>query len=106
MVKEKKEITEKVLRALDRAINFITANPKESIEIVSRRISMKIPELERLWSIYRFGLDLDSSLIKTMHSQGEWAVSQGQHKGPVPSMGEMISSDALREVKKESVHIP
>lgn len=95
----------KVLKALDRAISYMAQNRAECVGIVSKRIGMEEAELDRLWPIYRFGLDLDRSLVETLTSEGAWAVEAGHQSGAVPDMGKVISADALGAIRPEAVHL-
>jgi len=102
---EKKDIAIKILKALDRAIDFMKANRDETIRIVSQRIGMEKSELDTIWPIYNFGLDLRQSLIETMTLQGNWAVKQGHQNGQVPDMRNFVSTTALKVVKFDAVSI-
>lgn len=102
---ERKDMTVKVLKALNRAIAYMAKNRNESISIVAQRIGMQTSELERLWPIYNFGLDLRSSLVETLTMEGKWAVKRGHQTGAVPDMQNVISATALRSVKPEGVEL-
>ena len=105
IVEKQNDIAVKVLKALNRAIDFMKANANESIGIVAQRIGMEKTELERIWGNYNFGLDLKQSLIETMTKQGIWAIEQGHQNGSVPDMRGFVSTTALKEVKPDSVLI-
>jgi NitT/TauT family transport system substrate-binding protein len=106
MAAERGTTVAKILKALDRAVVFMGQNPNEAIEIVAQRIDMEKTELERIWPIYHFGLDLRQSLIETMSAQGKWAVERGHQTGVVPNMRDVVSTAALRSLKPESVELP
>ncbi len=106
IAEEKKDIVVKFLKALDRAITYMSQNREESVGIVAQRIGMEKTELDRLWPIYNFGLDLRSSLVETLTSQGKWAVERGHQTGAIPDMQTVISTVALRSIKPESVDVP
>jgi ABC-type nitrate/sulfonate/bicarbonate transport system substrate-binding protein len=103
IAEKQNEIVVKVLKALNRAIDFMKAKPDESIGIVAQRIGMEKSELKQIWPIYNFGLDLKQSLIETMTLQGKWAVKQGHQNGQVPDMRYFVSTTALMEVKPDSI---
>jgi hypothetical protein len=84
----------------------MSQNREESVGIVAQRIGMEKTELDRLWPIYNFGLDLRSSLVETLTSQGKWAVERGHQTGAIPDMQTVISTVALRSIKPESVDVP
>jgi NitT/TauT family transport system substrate-binding protein len=96
----------KVLRALDRAVTYMNANRVESVDIVARRIGMEKSELDPLWGVYTFGLDLRPALTELLRAEGEWAVEQGYQKPPVPEMSRLIAPDALRMAKPAAVQLP
>ena len=106
MAKDNMDSIVKVLRALNRAVAFIPANRAESIEIVAKRIGMETTELDRVWPVYHFGLDLRTSLLDLLTSEGKWAVERGHQNGKVPDMRNLISTSALRAVRPESVELP
>jgi NitT/TauT family transport system substrate-binding protein len=106
MATERGTTVAKILKALDRAVAFMEKNPNEAIEIVAQRIGMEKAELERIWPIYNFGLDLRQSLIETMSAQGKWAIERGHQTGVVPNMRDVVSTAALRSLKPESVELP
>jgi NitT/TauT family transport system substrate-binding protein len=108
MTRNRKETVTRVLRALNRAVAFMADkdHQAEAIGIVAQRISMDRKELERLWPIYNFGLDLRSSLLDTMAKEGKWAVERGHQSGPIPDMHSVVSATALREVRPEAVELP
>ncbi len=106
ITRTKKAMVIKVLRALSQAITFMAEKPKEAIDIVAQRISMENAELASLWHIYDFGLNLRSTLIDTLLSEGKWAVESGHQAGAVPDMLNIVSAEALRLVKPEAVDLP
>jgi ABC-type nitrate/sulfonate/bicarbonate transport system substrate-binding protein len=105
LAEDKSDVTVKILKALDRANNFLHANPEESIGIVARRLGMDRVELEKIWPIYNFGLDLKPSLIDVLESEAQWAVDEGQHDKKDILMKNFVSTTALRKVLKDSVFI-
>jgi ABC-type nitrate/sulfonate/bicarbonate transport system substrate-binding protein len=105
ILENQNKIVIKVLKALDRAIDFMKANPDESIGIVANRIGMEKTELTPLWENYNFGLDLKHSLIETMTLQGNWAIKQGHQNGQIPDMRNVVDTTALKEFKPNSVSI-
>ncbi len=106
MVQQKKDVSVKVLKALDRAIAYMSENPTDSIRIVSERIGMENNELEQLWPIYHFSLGLRRSLVDLLTAQGEWAIKSGYQNEKIPNMQNLISGDALRTIKPEAVELP
>lgn len=102
----KPEVVTKILKALDRAIAYMNDNPADAIKIVSERIGMDSDELDQLWTIYHFGLDLRESLVETLVSEGNWAIESGHQQGHLPEMRSLISPKALRSFKPNAVEIP
>jgi len=108
LAEEKQEITVKVLKALDKAIQFMQADSSESIRIVATRLGMDTAELTKLWPIYHFGLDLKPKLVETMEKEGQWAIEQGQHnsKDKPDNMSTYLAPSALdKAIRKDSVHV-
>jgi len=106
MTTTRKETVTQVLRALDRAVAYMAGHRSEAIDIVADRIGMTRKELEQLWPIYNFGLDLRSSLLDTLAQQAQWAIDKGDHVGPIPNMRSIVSAAALREVRPQAIELP
>lgn len=100
---QKQQQIVKILSALKRATDYIRSNREDAISIVAKRINMNSKELDQLWPIYHFELNLRSSLLKTMTSEAKWAIESGNATDPIPNMQNMISSASLQLVDSGSV---
>lgn len=104
-IAEKRELIERFLHAIEKAVEFIHQNPQEAVQIVSARIGMEPNELSELWGRYRFGLDLQQSLVETLRKQGAWAATTRQHDGTPPEMSRLIYREGLSAVAPGSVSL-
>lgn len=96
----------KLLRALDRAQQFIATKPKQAQAIMQSRLDMQQPFIDWIWSRYNFRLALDQSLLSTLESEARWARKQGHIKAPnSPNYLDFIYTTALRKALPASVSI-
>lgn len=100
------EIAKKILRALDRASEFIVQSPEESQDIIAEYGKTDRALLHELWDIYHFDLSLNQSLVVDMESRTRWAIKNNlTDKTKVPNYLNSIYFDALVAVKPEAVTI-
>lgn len=74
----------KMLRALERAVNFIKAEPTASKGILREHLKMDASDVAALWPDYRFALTLNQSLIATLESTARWAIQEQLVKAAAP----------------------
>ena len=71
----------KILRALNRAQQFINSQPQKAQVILRDRLKLDQAFVDWIWPIYNYRLTLDQSLITTMEAQFRWALQAGVAKG-------------------------
>lgn len=99
------ETSQKILRALNKAVQFIKSNKDESVKIVANRIQMEPAELSSIWDNYTFKLSLDEFLMTAMIDQAKWAIDSKTQSGPVPDYSYMFYPEPLKVVDPSAVTI-
>ncbi len=90
---------EAVLRALQRAIAYIHANPQAARERLRARLALDPAFIDWTWGDYLFGLSLNRSLLASMNDQARWLVTSRQlDAGSVPDYRGLIAGGAMARV--------
>ncbi|MCX6699860.1 MAG: NrtA/SsuA/CpmA family ABC transporter substrate-binding protein [Methanomicrobiales archaeon] len=106
LIRDKPEVIRKYLRALDEAETFATSHEPETKEILQRRLNMTDESVNSTLKDYRFVLSLDQALIVEMEDEARWMTEQNMTGGNARSSYlDMVSQEALREVKPSAVTI-
>ena len=106
MIRDKPETIRNYLRALNDAETFLIAHQPEAKEILKRRLNVTDDSIDRIWKVYYFVLSLDQALIIEMEDEARWMAEQNMTGGKTPpSYLDMISQDAMREIKPSAVTI-
>jgi NitT/TauT family transport system substrate-binding protein len=96
----------KLLRALNRAQQFIDTEPKKAQTIMKSRLGLEQAFVDWIWPRYNFRLSLDQSFLSTLESEARWARTQGHIKAAKsPNYLEFIYSKPLRQVLPGAVNI-
>lgn len=96
-----------VLEGLNKAINFISSNPKKSKRIVMDELNLSTSFIDWVWPDYIFKLSLNQSLILNIRSQALWAMeSATEEVNNRVVFSNLVDSRALSQVYPEAVHIP
>lgn len=102
--KDRKGELVKLLRALDRAIQFIQDDPRKVQSMLMDRFKVDLSFISLNWQDYRFGLSLNQSLLVTLESEVRWAVREKITKdSAMPDFLEAIDPEALFKVKPAAV---
>ncbi len=100
------EDVRKILRALDRSIEFIHNNEKESQEIILRRLHQEKGFIDWLWDDYFFDLSLDQSLIMSLETEAAWAIKNNlTNATQVPNYINYINVEGLKDVKPDAIKV-
>ncbi|MFH0860687.1 MAG: ABC transporter substrate-binding protein [Candidatus Altiarchaeota archaeon] len=101
------EETEKILRSLLKASQFIEQNPEESKNIVMPYSKLDRDTLDVIWSNFVFKPVLNDLLPEYLEAEAEWAKETGKVSADtvVPDFREYIYTDSLKRVKPEYVTI-
>ena len=62
-----------ILRALDRAEQFIKRRPQEAKAILLNRLKLENDFVDWIWPRYNYRLSLDQSLLTTLEGEARWA---------------------------------
>ncbi|MDD2271495.1 MAG: ABC transporter substrate-binding protein [Desulfuromonadaceae bacterium] len=96
----------KVLRALDRAEQFINTQPQQAKAILLNRLKLDQSFIDWIWPSYNFRLTLDQSLLTTLEGEARWARQEGLVKGnKSPNYLNFINAGPLSKVRATAVSI-
>lgn len=102
--REHPEILKRVLRAVDRAENFLRLNKDEAMAMLAIKLKVEERFVTQEWGGYAFELSLDQSLVSILEDQARWAIrNKLADKTDIPNYLKFISPEALREVKPEAM---
>ena len=102
------EVTERTLRALDKAITFMNSdqNEKEVQDIIIKKLETDQGFIEWIWPDFHFGLSLDQSLLITLEEEARWALKNNMtNETKIPNYLDFMYIDGLDEVKPEVISI-
>jgi ABC-type nitrate/sulfonate/bicarbonate transport system substrate-binding protein len=96
----------RVLRALERAQDFIYRNPQQAKAILRQRLKLDQAFIDWIWSRYSYRLSLDQSLLTTLEGEARWARQEGLVKGErSPNYLNFIYAVPLSQVRPSAVNI-
>lgn len=96
----------KFLRALDKAMQFIKAEPAKARGILQQRLKLDNAELDSIWPNYRFNLSLNQSLLTTLESEARWAMREQLVKDTqVPNYLDYLEIGPLKQVRPTAVTV-
>ena len=87
----------KVLRALDRAEQFIAKSPAEAKQMVIARTAVDAALLDTIFPSFTYRLSLNQSLISAMEGEGRWSIREGHASAKtVPNYLKLVDDGPLR----------
>ena len=96
----------KLLRALDRAEQFINTQPQKAKAILLDRLKLEQSFVDWIWPSYKYHLALDQALLTTLEGEARWARQGGLVKGnKSPNYLNFIHAEPLRKVRPAAVSI-
>jgi ABC-type nitrate/sulfonate/bicarbonate transport system substrate-binding protein len=96
----------RVLRAVERAEQFIHDRPEEAKAILRARLKLDQAFVDWVWSGLNFRLGLEQSLITTMEGESRWARRAGHVKGlATPNYLGLLHTAPLKSVKPSAVGV-
>lgn len=96
----------KLLRALDRAEQFINTQPQKAKAILLDRLKLDQSFVDWIWPSYKYRLSLDQSLLTTLEGEARWARQERLVKGnKSPNYLNFIHADPLRKVRPAAISI-
>jgi len=107
-VEKRKDVVEKLLRALVKAEEFIKSNPSESKDIVVKYTKQDRSVVDGIWKNFSFAPALNQRLLDYQNQEAAWAKEKGDVKADVqlPDFRKLIYADALKAVKPDAVRLP
>lgn len=94
----------RLVRALARAVDTITAEPAFAKAMLKERLKIDDAELALLWPNYRFALGLHQSLVATLESTARWAIEEQLVKATtVPNYLDFIDVSPIKRVRPAAV---
>jgi ABC-type nitrate/sulfonate/bicarbonate transport system substrate-binding protein len=104
----RRDMTEKVLRALAKAEDFIKANPDESKAIVVKYTKLNRNVVDGIWNNFSFAVALNQRLLDYQNQEAAWAKEQRAipANATIPDFRQRIFDAPLRTVKPEAVSLP
>jgi NitT/TauT family transport system substrate-binding protein len=98
--------TEKMLRALIKAAEFIKANPDEARRITSQFTGLDDALLRELWRSYRFGVRVNQTLPVALEGVSRWVIqNQLNDSREVPNFSKIIVPEPLLKVSPGAVSL-
>ena len=96
----------KMLRAIERAQQFIRQQPGQAQAILKERIHVDQGFIDATWGDFDYRLGLDQSLVSTLEGQARWAQREGHVQADLkpPTFLEFVQSAALRQAAPASVN--
>ena len=96
----------KFLRALDRAVHYIKAEPQAAQAILRARLKLDPDFIDWIWPHYNYRLTLDQSLLVTLESEARWARREGYVAArQSPNYLDLIYTSPLRKASPGAVGI-
>lgn len=96
----------RLLRAVDRGVQFIQDRPTEAQAVLRRTLDLDAGFVTWVWSSSRYRLAIDESLVRTMESEARWALREGQIKGTAPpNMLRLFHTTPLSAVKPSAISL-
>jgi len=105
-LKSNPEALAKLLKAVDRAQNFIRQNKELSIGIISRRLKLDRETVSALWDGYQFKMFLDQAIITDLEAEARWAVeNKYTAASEIPDYYNFIHAGILESIRPKTVNI-
>ncbi|MDD2499294.1 MAG: ABC transporter substrate-binding protein [Geobacter sp.] len=96
----------KLLRALDRAEQFISRQPLQAMAIMRERLQLDQSFIDWIWPRYSYRLTLDQSLLMTLEGEARWARQEGYiQRGKTPNYLNFIHAMPLGKVRPSAISI-
>lgn len=104
-IKKRPRATERLLKALIEAENYVSANTPEAQNLMAKRLGYNLALLQSLWSKCDFRVRLDQDLLTLMEDEARWAIRRKGLKREIPNYLEVIHWEGLKKIKPEAVSI-
>lgn len=98
------EKSQRVLRALVRAEEFVKSRPEEARAIASAAMKVDPALVKEVWHQFAYHVGLDETLLITLKDEARWALrNKLSDSGSMPDFQSFIDAGALRAVKPEAI---
>ena len=98
------DVLARLLRAIDRAEQFIQAEPAAAQAILRDQLKLDQHFVDWVWGGLGFRLSLDQALLTTMEGEVRWAQREGHvPEGARPNVLTLIHSGPLKSIKPAAV---
>ncbi len=107
-VEKRRDVVDKLLRALVKAQQFIQQNPDESKNIVIKYTKLDRAVVDGIWGNFAFAPALNRRLLDYQNQEAEWAKAKGAvpANSQTPDFRKLIYDEPLRGVKPDAVQLP
>lgn len=100
------ETLKKIIKSVDKAIEFMKRNKDESIALVAGTLKLPKEYLFSVWEDHVFQLSLDNYMLTTMEDEARWAIKHRFVDAQVvPNYLDFIYLDAMKAVRPDAVSI-
>jgi NitT/TauT family transport system substrate-binding protein len=105
-IKNHPALTNRFLRSLAQAEEYIIHNPAEAKTILKKLLKLDDAYITTVWSQNQFSLSLDQSLVAAMEDEARWMIKNKlTTEKQIPDFMNYIYVDGLKAVKPEAVKI-
>ena len=100
-------VPEQMLKAYIATEKFIQDSNDVAMNIVSRRLEMKLETIQAIWNKYRVFVELTSNTLKAIHDEGKWVKTTKKDffAKQLPEYSKMIEPIYLKRISIERVVI-
>ncbi len=102
------EVIARLLRATDRAIDWMRAHPEEAQAIVAPVSGSDPAVLQATWGSIRLNLSLDQGFVVLLNAEARWAIAAGLAPGrtagaALPDYLDLIDASALAQLRPDAI---
>ena len=102
--KQRPQVIEKFLRALQMAEQFIQEQPKQAQQIVAGKLGVPVETVATGWDQYTFRLGMEQTLLLLLEDISRWMASEEREK-QIPNFLGMMTFDGLEKVKPNAITV-
>jgi ABC-type nitrate/sulfonate/bicarbonate transport system substrate-binding protein len=107
-VEKRRDVVDKLLKALIKAQEFVKGNPDEAKNIVIKYTKLDRSVIEGIWKNFSFGVALNKLLLDYQNQEAVWAREKGTVPANAPAVDfrQRIYDAPLKGIKPEAVQLP
>lgn len=100
-IKENKEVTIRIIKALQEAEDYIQSSPKEAQQVIVNELKLDKQFIEWIWNDFNFKISLEQSLLLTLENEARWAIENKIIEGQgIPDYLEYVNPEPIKDVGK------